>query len=96
LFGKEYLSTAASLGLFSVFISLYSLCSLLLNFYLSISRTKPIFLSLFFAVFQIALINIYHQTIRQIVFANIASLSLLLAGLLVYYLKMFVLRKNKN
>lgn len=96
LFGKEYLSTAGNLGLFSIFISLYSLCSLLLNFYLSISKTKPIFLALFFAVFQIILIGVYHQTIRQIVFANIISLSLLLAGLLVYYLKAFVMEKTKS
>jgi len=96
LFGKEYLSTAGILGLFSIFISLYSLCSLLLNFYLSISKTRPIFLSLFFAIFQIVLINIYHRNIEQIVLANIASLSLLLAGLLVYYLKMSVLRISKG
>jgi len=96
LFGKEYLSAAKNLWLFSIFISLYSLCSLLLNFYLSISKIKPIFLSLFFAFFQIFLINLYHRSIEQIVLVNIISLSLLFVGLLVYYLKVSVLKTTKD
>lgn len=85
LFGAGYLETSSSLGLFAVFISLYSLCSLLVCFYLSINKTKIIYLGVVFAVLQVILINFYHQGIRQIVLVNIIVLSIFLAGLLVYY-----------
>lgn len=86
LFGEKYLQAAANLGLFGVFISLYSLCSLLSYFYLSISQTKIIYLGVIFAAAQIIFINFYHSSIHQIVMVNIGTLSLFLAGLLIYYL----------
>ncbi|RJR24497.1 hypothetical protein C4578_02660 [Candidatus Microgenomates bacterium] len=89
LFGKAYLEGASSLGLFAVFLTLYSLCSLFLNFYLSISRTKAIFLAGFFAVVQVILIFFNHGSIGEIVRINIFTLSLLLLGLLLFYIKSF-------
>lgn len=87
LFGKAYLEGASSLGLFAVFLTLYSLCSLFLNFYLSISQIKAIFLSVFFAIVQVILIYFNHGSISEIVKVNILTLSLLLVGLLLFYLK---------
>ncbi|HUV71839.1 MAG TPA: oligosaccharide flippase family protein [Clostridia bacterium] len=87
LFGKDYLKIVPNLGAFAIFISLYSLCSLLINFYLSISKTKVIIFLALIAVLQIVLIACYHQTIGQIVKANILTMTLLLTGLLVYYFR---------
>ena len=84
LFGKVYLSSSSNLWLFSVFISIYSVCALLMNFFLSISKTKIIYVSLFFVALQIALISFFHQNISQIVLMNIITLSLFLVCLLVY------------
>lgn len=86
LFGPKYLEAACFLSLFAIFISLYSLCSLLMNFYLSISKTKIIYLGVIFALIQVVLINFFHRSIQQIVEMNILTLSLLLLGLIIYYL----------
>lgn len=82
LFGSSYLSVSGSLGLFAIFISIYSLCSLFMNFFLSISKLKPIYLSIVFPFIQIILIVIFHQSVRQIVWVNIISLLLFLFALI--------------
>lgn len=84
LFGNAYLGGSSDLWLFSVFISIYSVCALLMNFFLSISKTKIIYVSLFFVALQIVLISFFHQNISQIVLMNIITLSLFLICLLVY------------
>lgn len=85
LFGKGYQGISSLLSLFAIFISLYSLCSLMINYYLSIFKTKPIIWSAFLAIIQVVLIVFYHNNIRQVVMVNIAACSLLLLGLLIYY-----------
>lgn len=87
LFGKGYLGIVQYLGLFGIFLSLYSLCSLLINFFLSLSNNKTSFSLPIFAVLQVVLISFYHQTISVIVEANIVTMALLLLSLLVYYVK---------
>ena len=86
LFGKEYLAAASNLGLFAIFLTLYSLCSIFLSFYLSISQIKAIYLSSFFALLQVVLIYFNHGSIAEIVKVNILTLSLLLAGLVLFYI----------
>ena len=93
-FGEKYLEFAPNLGLFAVFISLYSLCSLLINFFLSISYLKAIFLPVVAAILQVILVCFYHQRISQIVIANIITMSLLLLGLLLFYFKSLSLKKE--
>lgn len=85
LFGSKYLGIVSSLGAFAIFISLYSLCSLLVNFYLSISETKAVIMPALAAILQIGLIACYHADIAQIIKVNIFSMSLLLVGLLSYF-----------
>jgi O-antigen/teichoic acid export membrane protein len=92
LFGEEYFQIIPSLGTFAIFISLYSLCSLLINFYLSIAKTKAIIFPALAAVLQIVLIACYHNSIKQIININIMVMSILFLGLLVYY---FSLKKTK-
>ena len=85
LFGNLYLSTASYLFLFAIFLSLYSLCSLLVNFYLSIKKTKVVVLPVIAAVAQVAFIFLFHQNLSGIVWVSISLLSLLLVSLLVYF-----------
>ncbi len=87
LFGPAYLGAASSLWLFAIFLTLYAICSLFLNFYLSIFQTKAIFLSVLFAIVQVVLIYFNRGSVEEIVKANILTLSLLLIGLLLFYLK---------
>lgn len=87
LYGQAYLSAAGNLGFFAIFISLYSLCVLFLNYYLSISKTKIISLALLAALVQIMLISIFHQSINQIIQVNIGVAFFLFMGLLLYFLR---------
>lgn len=87
LFGNAYLKSAQYLGYFAIFISLYSLCYLLLNFFLSIAKTKIVFVSLGVAFLQAVLIYFFHNNIFDIVKVNIFSVSLLFVILLVFLLK---------
>ncbi len=85
LFGRAYLAVAGSLGIFAVFIGVYSLCSLLVNFFLSISRTRYLILPGSAALLQIVLIFFFHQSITEILRVNLLITSLLLAGLLLCF-----------
>lgn len=82
---EEYLALSSLLWLFGIFIALYSLLTILSNFYLSIEKTK-IFLPIFFgAILQIVLIYFYHDTFLQIIFISLLITLLLVIGLLLYY-----------
>jgi O-antigen/teichoic acid export membrane protein len=85
--GKNYLIVAPFLGLFGIFITLFNLVSLTVSFFLSIKKTIVSTFVLFFAALQIILIYLFHSDFYQIIFASITSLSLLLALLLLYFLK---------
>lgn len=87
LFGGAYLPAAPYLGFFGIFLSLYSFSFLLVNFYLSISRTRVVVFPLLAAILQIVLISLFHQSIGQVVRISILTTALLLFSLLLYYLK---------
>lgn len=85
LFGKEYLVGKDLLVLFAVFISLYSLCSVFVNFYLSISKTIVVVIPLFFSIVQVVLIVIFHQSLAMVIIDSIITCVLLFISLLIYY-----------
>lgn len=82
-FGEKYLSIVSELKYFAVFLSLYSLCGILANYYLASSQTKIISLTLVAAVAQAVLIWLFHSSIHQVVMINILVMGFLLIGLLV-------------
>lgn len=88
----EYTVASSLLGVFGIFLTIYSLLSVLTNFYLSIKETKvaiPIGIG---AILQIVLIWFYHQSFLQIIFISSAITGLLLILLLLYY----PILQNKN
>lgn len=87
LYGKQYLEAGQNLGIFAVFISLYSLSSLLLNFFLSISKTRIVVFPAVMAIVQIIAICIYHTSLNQIILVNLSVSTILFVGLLLYFLK---------
>jgi len=87
LYGTDYLKAASSLGLFAVFLSLYSLSSIFVNYYLSIKKIIAAGFPLLAAILQIILIFLFHQNIGQIVYVSIMVIGLLLALLMLYYWK---------
>lgn len=82
---EEYLVSAPYLGFFGIFITVYSLLSIVVNFYLSTNRVKvwiPVVLT---ACLQAFGIWMYHKTYFQVISISIWSSGLLLIGLLIYY-----------
>lgn len=85
LFGKSYLAVSPLLWLFGVFIAIYSLSSILANFYLSIHKNTASFFVIFSSILQIILINLFHKNLGQVIEMSIISTSFLLVLLITYY-----------
>jgi hypothetical protein len=82
---REYLTVAPLLGLFASFITIYSVLSVLVNFYLSIRATKIFIPVLFAALMQILFILLYHHTLDEVIKVSLYISLLLLVALLLYY-----------
>lgn len=85
LYGPAYLKAAPYLGIFAVFISLYSLSSLLVNFFFSIKKVMVGLFPLFAAISQICLILVFHSSVAQVIGVSIGVSALLLFSLLLFY-----------
>lgn len=85
--GRDYLSMAGYLGLFGIFLTIFSLNNVFVNFFLSIKKTSISTIVFLMAVLQIVLIYIFHKDFYQIIYVSIFSSILLLIFLTIYYLK---------
>lgn len=85
LYGRQYLPASSYLWLFAIFLSLYSLSSLLVNFHLSIKKVKIVILPVVAAVAQVIFISFFHQNLFQVVWVSISVLGLLFLSLLLYF-----------
>jgi len=85
LFGHTYLSIAPYIGYFGIFMILYSLCSLLSSYFLSIHHTRQNVFLCIAAGLQIALIMQFHSTLLDVIFVSITVAFVLLVSLLLYY-----------
>jgi len=84
LYGSSYLEIAPLLGIFGIFIALYSEVNVLINFSLSIHQTKVAFFPAIAAGAQALLIWFFHNSILQVVQISILVTALLLLALLLY------------
>ncbi|MDO8638371.1 MAG: oligosaccharide flippase family protein [Candidatus Daviesbacteria bacterium] len=84
LYGGAYIEAADLLIWFGIFMSLFTLSSLLINFNLSLGKTKVVILPLIAAFIQIVLIWFYHQNLLTIVLESTLITALLLVLLLIY------------
>lgn len=95
LFGQAYFEASKLLFGFGIFMTFYTLSYLLINFYLSVGKTKIVILPAFAAITQIIGIWIYHNSLVTVININIGVAFILLFLLSLFYLKDFVL-KNAN
>lgn len=82
----EYLQASMFLGYYAVFISLYSLCSIMMYYFLSMGKTfifKPILLAAFL---QLILIYIFNDSFGEIIGICIGVTLCLLLVLLYFYI----------
>lgn len=83
-YGSAYLEVANLLVWFGIFITLFTLSSLLITFHLSLGRTKVVWLPVAASIVQIIIIWFYHGTLFAVVVNSIAVTALLLVCLLIY------------
>ncbi len=84
---KVYLSASHLLGLFGLFITIYSLISLFVYYFLSIKKTKVYIVVVFSAIVQAVLITLYHDSLLKVVVISLIVSVILLGSLLFYYIK---------
>ena len=85
--GREYVGAISYLGLFGLFITLFSILNVLVSFFLSLKKTFISFFVVSAALLQIFLIFIIHDSIVHVISISIFVCSLLLIVLLLYYAK---------
>lgn len=82
---EAYLVIKPLLGLFGIYICLYSFMAIISTFYLSIKKTQIYIPILAGAILQIILITLFHQSFLQIITISLVIMFLLVIILLVYY-----------
>jgi O-antigen/teichoic acid export membrane protein len=93
---EEYLDASQFLAPFALFIALYSLLSILSNFYLSIKQTRVFIPIISGAILQTILIFFYHETFLQIINISLVITFILVCALLFYYpIATRVIKKDK-
>ncbi len=93
---EAYLSASSLLGLFGVFIAIYSLISLFVYYFLSIKKTNIYISVLLAAIAQVFLIILYHDSLFIVVSICVIVSLILLTFLLFYYLREYVNYKRIN
>lgn len=92
LFGPSYLSASNLLVWFGIFITLLTLSSFIVNFQLSLGRTKVVVLPVLAALAQIMGIGLYHESLWAVITVSITVTAFLFLGLLV--LSIFSIRQR--
>lgn len=82
---RPVLSLAPLLGIFSLFIVLFSFSYILNNFYLSIGKTRVFYLTIAGSLLEIAYIIAFHNDLHQIIVGLIGISLLVFISLLLYY-----------
>lgn len=92
--GKQYLSGAFLLGWFGLYLCVFSLLNILINFLLSIKKTAVSYIVLGGACTQAVGITIFHATIGQVVVFSLILSLVLFVTLLLYYQKTYGSKQN--
>lgn len=84
LYGRSYLDAAGLLIYFGIFMTLFTLSSLLINFHLSLKHVKVVIFPFSAAILQAAGIWSFHDNLFSVIIVSIVTNVLLLTGLLIY------------
>lgn len=92
LFGREYYDIANIIGLFAMFMTIFSLLWITLFYNLSINRNWLVSIILIFDAIEVVMIYLYHSTLLQVVVV-LLTLALVLFFIL---LSITILSKNES
>lgn len=90
LFGEQYMSIAPLLGWYALATSFFALSNIFAYYYLSLDHYKPIVIAAIFGVLQIVLIILFHDSLFEVVLAQVVAMGSLLIAQLLYFWKMQV------
>lgn len=82
---NAYLAMVPYLGRFGLFITIYSMLSLLTYYFLSIKQTKISYILFFGAAMQAVLMYFFHGDIGQIINISIVATGILFLAFLIYF-----------
>ena len=85
LFGSKYLNAAPLLGSFGVFMSVYTISYLILNFFLSLGKTRVAIFALIASAIQIFGIWIYHGDLQTVIRVSTVASLFLMVSLVLYF-----------
>lgn len=95
LFGPKYLAGAYLLLKYGIFMSLFTISNLFITFYLSVGKTRYVYLQLFAAIVQIIGISLFHNSLELVIIVSIIiSIFLFLSLVFLYLVEYF--RKNEK
>lgn len=83
--GKMYIHYAQDLWTFGLYAGIFSVLSIVVNFFLSTKHTRVVYFVTSAALLQIMLLFFYHSTILTILWTSLGISTGLLCTLLVYY-----------
>ncbi|OGM30565.1 hypothetical protein A2630_02225 [Candidatus Woesebacteria bacterium RIFCSPHIGHO2_01_FULL_44_10] len=84
LYGKDYLAAKAELVWMGGFMALYTANYILVNFLLSIDRTKIVYFTLLVAIGQIVGIIYRHSSLLEVIQVSLVSMFTLFIGVSLY------------
>jgi O-antigen/teichoic acid export membrane protein len=87
VYGNKYTDAGGYLFYYGIFILLFTLASLILNFYLSIGKTKLISIVVLSALAQIIGIWFYHDSLQSTITVSILCSLFFFGSLALYFLK---------
>lgn len=82
---SEYLAIAPMLWIYGLYMTLYSVLTIVTNFYLSIKKTIVYIPIVLGSLAQIIILIFLHASFYQVIFVSLSITFLLVLGLLVYY-----------
>jgi O-antigen/teichoic acid export membrane protein len=92
--GRDYISIAPYLGFFGIYLTIFSLLYVCVNFFLSINKTRIVFPVVIAAISQIVLIYIFHSSFYEVIGVSALVSAALLVVLSGYYFKLFILPRK--
>jgi O-antigen/teichoic acid export membrane protein len=84
LYGSDYLKEKGLLIWFGLFVTLFTFSSLIINFNLSLGRTRVVIFPVFAAIAQLIFITYFHQSLFMVISICNVITALLLMSLLLY------------
>ena len=96
LMGTKYLKASPLLSLYGFSMFSFAILSIMVNYYMAVQKYLLVFLMFFFAIFEVVLISLFHQTMVSVIFCVMATgYSLAFISLInIFYVDILILIKR--